>query len=83
MTGYTTGMIPDLTSIDVAPVGGYSQVPIEALPGRGYVFQMSGDGGGFLRYGALRVSHVGRDFLIMDWSYQTDPGNPQLLVAGR
>lgn len=83
VTGYTTGMIPDLTSIDVAPVGGYSQVPIEALPGRGYVFQMSGDGGGFLRYGALRVSHVGRDFLIMDWSYQTDPGNPQLLVAGR
>lgn len=83
VTGYGTGVIADLTSIDVAPASGYSRVPIEALPGHGYVFQMSGDGGGFLRYGALRVTHVGRDLLIMDWSYQTDPGNPQLLVAGR
>jgi hypothetical protein len=40
------------------------------------------DGGdGFLRYGAVRVTHVGQTFLIFDWAYQTDPGNPELLVA--
>jgi hypothetical protein len=26
------------------------------------------------------LSHVGHDFLILDWAYQTDPGNPELLV---
>jgi hypothetical protein len=26
------------------------------------------------------VSHVGQDFLILDWAYQTDPGNPELIV---
>ncbi len=77
---YGTAPVPDLTSIDVAPVGGYSTLAAQALPGWGYVFQMPG-GDGFLRYGAVRVTHVGRDFLILDWSYQTDPGNPQLIVA--
>lgn len=70
----------DLTDIDQAPAQGYSRVPIEVLPGWGYVFQMSG-GDGFARYGALRPSHVGRDFIIVDWSFQTDPGNPDLAPA--
>ena len=42
---------------------------------------MSG-GDGFARYGSLRVTHVGQDFLILDWAYQTDPGNPELVVGG-
>lgn len=77
------GQVPvaDLTSIDLAPVEGYDATPIEALPGWGYVFEMSA-GDGFARYGAVRVTHVGQSFLIMDWAYQTDPGNPELIVAG-
>lgn len=78
---YGTTAIDDLTSIDVAPVSGYSTVPISAEPGFGYVFQMDG-GDGFLRFGALRVTHVGQQFIIFDWSYQTDPGNPELSVRG-
>jgi hypothetical protein len=40
------------------------------------------DGGdGLLRFGALRVTHVGQDLLIFDWAFQTDPGNPELLVG--
>ena len=78
---YSTVPIDDLTSIDVAPVSGYSTVPISAEPGFGYVFEMDG-GDGFLRFGALRVTHVGQQFIIFDWSYQTDPGNPQLSVRG-
>lgn len=77
------GAVPvaDLTSIDWAPVSGYSAAAAEAVPGWGYVFQTDG-GDGFARYGAVRVTHVGKDYLILDWAFQTDPGNPEL-VAGR
>jgi hypothetical protein len=83
--------VGDLTSIDVAPctpdssVDGcapYTPTPIEASPGFGYVFEIDG-GDGFVRFGAVRVTHVGQTFLILDWAFQTDPGNPQLLVAKR
>lgn len=77
------GQVGDLTSIDYAPEGGYSHAPVQLQPGYGYVVQISGATDGFLRFGAIRASHVGRDFAIVDWSYQTDPGNPQLLRAGR
>jgi hypothetical protein len=71
--------VEDLTSIDIAADRTYRTTGILAIPGYGYVFEMDG-GDGFKRYGAVRVSHVGQDFLILDWSYQTDPGNPELLV---
>ena len=78
---YGTQPIADLTSIDIAPTTGYAATAIDAVPGFGYVFQMPG-GDGFARYGALRVSHVSRDYVIFDWSFQTDPGNPELVVGG-
>jgi hypothetical protein len=75
--------VEDLTSIDFAEdrsgQGGYGTSPIQAVPGFGYVFEMDG-GDGFVRYGAVRVQHVGTTFLILDWAFQTDPGNPELLV---
>ena len=74
--------VDDLTSIDFAASGTYATTPIEALPGFGYVFEMDG-GDGFLRYGAVRVTHVGQAFLILDWAFQTDSGNPELLVANK
>lgn len=86
---YSDIPVEDLTSIDFAPCLpapspgnclAYSPDPIEASPGRGYVFEMTA-GDQFLRYGALRVTHVGQDFLIFDWAFQTDPGNPELLVG--
>src|SRR5258705_9992860 len=72
---YSTAPLDDLTSIDFAPVSGYSRNMIQAQPGYGYVFQIVE--GSTLRYGALRVSHVGRDYVIFDWSFQTDQGNPE------
>ena len=78
MEVYGTAPVADLTSIDVAPLGGYTATGYEALPTWGYVFQMN-DGGAFYKYGAIRVSAVGRNYVIFDWSYQTDPGNPELL----
>ena len=38
--------------------------------------------GGFARFGGVRVTHVGQDFMIFDWSYQVDPGNPELSIHG-
>jgi hypothetical protein len=78
---YDTQPVEDLTSIDVAPVSGYATSQISAVPGYGYVFQMSG-GDGYYRYGAIRVTHVSAQYMIFDWSYQTDPGNPELQVHG-
>ena len=78
---YDPAPLVDLTSIDEAPLDGYDVTGIQALPMFGYVFQMDG-GDGFARYGAIRPSHVGRDFIIFDWSYQTDPGNPELEIRG-
>jgi len=78
MTLYGSVPIDALTSIDVAPDSGYAATGIQALPGWGYVFQID-DGGQFYQYGALRVSAVGPNYVIFDWSYQTDPGNPELI----
>ena len=79
---YGTTPVEDLTSIDIAPNTGFDVTAIEALPGWGYVFEMTASDA-FFRYGAVRVTHVGRNFLILDWAFQTDPGNPELLVGRR
>jgi len=50
---------------------------IQAVPGYGYVFQRNE--GGAYHYGALRVTAVSRQYVIFDWSVQTDPGNPELV----
>lgn len=78
---YASSPLADLTSIDFAPDSGYTRDMIEAVPGYGYVFQIIE--GQTVRYGALRVTHVGRDYLIFDWSFQTDPGNPELQLRGK
>jgi hypothetical protein len=78
------GNVPvgDLTSIDIAPINGYARPGLEAVPGWGYVFRMPGGDGRF-RFGAVRTTHVGQNFLILDWAYQTDPENPELRVGVR
>lgn len=74
--------VEDLTSIDFAADRSYSPAGILAIPGYGYVFETSG-GDGFKRYGAVRVTHVGQNFLILDWAFQPDHGNPELVVTRR
>ena len=75
---YSTSPVADLTSIDFAPASGYARSMIQAVPGYGYVFEIVE--GSTVRYGALRMTHVGRDYLIFDWSFQTDAGNPELTI---
>lgn len=78
---YGDSPVEDLTSIDVAPETGYSRSAIQAVPGYGYVFRMRA-GDQYYRFGAIRMTHVSSRYLIFDWSYQTDPGNPELAVRG-
>jgi hypothetical protein len=80
MRQYGSGALADLTSIDFAPASGYSGDSVKAQPGYGYVFEMVDNG--VLHYGAIRLTHVGRQFLIFDWSFQTDQGNPELAPRG-
>jgi hypothetical protein len=69
--------VTDLTSIDVAPLrSAFGTGAIEAVPGYAYVFETRLSDG--LHYAALRVSHVSASYVIFDWAYQSDPGNPEL-----
>ena len=78
---YSTQPIADLTSIDFAPAGGYTRNMYQAVPGYGYVFQRNEAGA--YHYAALRVTAVSRQYVILDWSAQTDPGNPELAPPKR
>lgn len=73
---YSQDPVDDLTSIDVAPLDGYITGSIEAVTGYAYVFQTELSDG--LHFGAVRITHVGADYVILDWAYQTDYGNPEL-----
>jgi hypothetical protein len=78
---YQNSPVADLTSIDFAPATGYDRAMIQAVPGYGYVFQRNEAGS--YHYAALRVTAVSRQYVIFDWSVQTDPGNPELVVPRR
>jgi hypothetical protein len=75
---YANSPIADLTSINFAPASGYTRNMYQAVPGYGYVFQRLENGQ--YHYSALRVTAVSRQYVIFDWSSQTDPGNPELSV---
>jgi fibronectin type 3 domain-containing protein len=75
---YSTAPVADLTAIDFAPAGGYSRNQFQAVPGYGYVFQRLENAK--YHYAGVRVTHVSRDYVIFDFSIQTDPGNPELVV---
>ena len=77
---YQTATVPELKTIDRAPLAGYSASAIEATAGLGYVFRLEETDG--THYGALRVQFVTKDFMVFDWAYQNGVGNPEL-SAGR
>ena len=68
--------IPSLRSIDRAPASGYASGAVQAIAGWGYAVAVRQADG--THYGAIRVSYVGRDAIIVDWSYQGAVGNPEL-----
>ena len=76
------GSDPDCVSWEVAPRSGYAPAPIEAGPSLAYVFRVLGEDGK-VRYGAVRIALTGldqadRELVVLDWAYQTQPGNRYL-----
>ncbi len=74
---YQSSPVADLTSIDFAPATGYARNMLQAVPGYGYVFERVETGQ--IHYAGLRVTAVSHQYVIFDWSVQTDPGNPELV----
>ncbi len=79
------GADANCASWERAPTRGYVDDRIEAVAGYTYMFQVP-DHEGTLRYGAVRVAatdvdQMGREFVVFDWAYQTQAGNPSLTRA--
>ena len=75
------------TSWETAPTSGYVTQDVVMDPEFTYMFQVVGDDNQ-VRYGAVRVAFMGQDqagaeFVVMDWAYQTQAGNPYLSPAGK
>jgi hypothetical protein len=81
LRAYQSATVPDLTSIDRAPLSGYSATPLQALPGMAYVFQLTETDG--THFAAMRVQYVTADFVIFDWAYQDAAGNAELYRGKR
>jgi hypothetical protein len=78
---YSTRPVADLTSIDRAPATGYGSARVEALPSFGYAFRVTKADGG--HFAATRVAFVTQDYVVLDWSYQSGPGNSELNLIPR
>jgi hypothetical protein len=74
----------DCTDVSVAPPTNYTTSLVEMLPQTTYVVRVN-DTDGF-HYGAIRVEFLGFDssdaIMIFDWSFQLQPGNPNLVSSG-
>lgn len=75
---YGNAPVASLHDIDVAPDGGYTRNGLEAVAGWGYVVEMRGPDG-YKRYASLRVTSVTSSFVLLEWAFQSDPGNPELI----
>ena len=74
------GSDPDCVSWEQAPTSGYLTEKVHLETGFTYMFRVPGDDEE-MRYGAVRPSHTGvcpGHFVIFDWAYQTQAGNPGL-----
>ena len=71
--------LPDARVVGVVASGPELDTALAGQPAEVSIVDIEMPGGdGFLRFGAVRATHVGADFIIFDWSYQFDPGNPEL-----
>lgn len=76
MAPYGTGPVADLSAVDVAPSTGYTASTVIAEPGHVFVFRVERSDGP--RYGAVRIAYTTSQAVVLDWSYQSAAGNPEL-----
>jgi hypothetical protein len=73
---YGLSPVSELTSLDRAPLTGYGDAA-KVAAGYGYVVRIQYPDG--LRYAAIRVVHVGTDYVVFDFAFQNQSGNGELL----
>jgi hypothetical protein len=72
------GYVDSLDELDWAPEGGWSTEQADIVILRvGHAYWVWTWDGNFAKF---QVQMVGEDFVILDWAYQTDEGNPELVV---
>ena len=69
---------PGCTELNFAPESGYFPEAQQAFVGDAYVFRIPDGGDRF--FGAVRVSHLAPGLAVLDWTFQPDEGNRELLV---
>lgn len=76
------GADSDCVSWESAPTTGYSTAPAAVETLHAYMFRVAGADGrtryGTVRIGATGADQDGRELIVFDWAYQTQPGNPNL-----
>jgi hypothetical protein len=69
------GYIDHLDEIDYAPENGWSSLGyVEAIEGHGYIVWTWDN-----HFAKFRIEEIAADYMRMDWAYQVDPGNPELV----
>ncbi len=71
------GFTQSLDDVDWSPEYGWSAVGwVEAIPGHSYIIWTKDN-----HFAKLRVTSTSADdYILFDWAYQVDPGNPELKV---
>jgi hypothetical protein len=70
----------DLIGVDWAPNTGWApSKAVEAIAGHSYIVRISD---GQIHYAKFFVNGAPTSTVTLDWAYQADPGNPELLVIG-
>jgi hypothetical protein len=69
---------PGCTELNFAPESGYFPEAQQAFVGDAYVFRIPEGGDRF--FGAVRLSHLAEGIAVLDWTFQPDEGNRELLV---
>jgi hypothetical protein len=71
------GYTQSLDEITYAPEYGWSTTGIvEAILGHTYILWTWDN-----HFAKVRLVEIGSDYIIFDWAYQTDPGNPELVIG--
>lgn len=69
------GYIDCLDDINYAPETGWSSLGyVEAIEGHGYIIWTWDN-----HFAKFRIEQIEDDYMRMDWAYQVDPGNPELV----
>lgn len=71
------GYTESLDEITYAPQYGWSTTGVvEAILGHTYIFWIWDN-----HFAKIRLTAIGPDYVIFDWAYQIDPGNPELVIG--